>query len=110
VRNPARADGSRVSASPAQVGFHAENAEGAHGSLREVAVVLTVTKPVRHTRRRDAVNPTSGMNVGELVPVLWHGGPWGVEKNPEGQARAEGREGPTEANRVVATNRTPDNA
>jgi len=43
------------------------------------------------------------MNVGELVPVPWYGGLRSVEKSPEGQAKAEGREGAAEANTVVAT-------
>jgi hypothetical protein len=52
----------------------------------------------------------SPKRVGELVPVLWHGGLRSVEKSPEGQARAEGREGPAEANTAVATDKAPNSA
>lgn len=93
-------------AAPEKVGTRAEYAEGERGSLEGAGQghrAVSTDWP-RHGNET-WIEPASEANAGEPVPsaMISVMGPPPAEKNPEGRAKAQGREGPVGADTTVAT-------
>ena len=85
-------------AAPEKVGTRAEYAEGERGSLEGAGQghrAVSTDWP-RHGNEANAGEPVPSA----MISVM---GPPPAEKNPEGRAKAQGREGPVGADTTVAT-------